>query len=281
MEQRTLGSTGMSVSRLGIGLYEMGMRKDSDAFSKSDTLLNLALDKGINLLDTAGCYGRSEEMIGRAVSHRRGEYSLATKAGHVTVDPYPPEPNEKAWSQETISTSIDRSLVRLQTDHLDLVQLHSPSLEILELGDAVTALVKAKEAGKTRFIGYSGDNEDAERAIELGVFDTLQTSFNLVDQSARGFLDDAVAANMGVIIKRPVANMRWAGRQGSDPGPEAYRERVDAIQAGGALPPNALGAVVREAIESRIDMSAFAEERERETRDKSEITEKVGTWREQ
>ena len=236
MEDRILGNTGMKVSRIGIGLYEMGVSQQDDAVSRSEALLNLALDLGITLLDTAGCYGRSEEMIGAAVSHRREEFILATKTGHVTHEPYTPEPDEEAWSRKTIGMSIDRSLVRLRTDYLDLVQLHSPSLEILEQSDAVSALVKAKEEGKTRFIGYSGDNDDAARAIELGVFDTLQTSFNVVDQSARNYLDKAVDADLGIIIKRPIANMSWVGGNSDYPSPSEYLDRARAMMEAGPLP---------------------------------------------
>ena len=236
MESRTLGKTGLTVSRLGIGLVEMGVVEGSDAFQRAEDLLNLALDHGITFLDTAACYARSEEMIGAAVAHRRAEYVLATKAGHVTAAPYTASPDEEAWSQQTIAMSIDRSLERMRTDHLDLVQLHTPPLEILERGEVVTALVRAKEAGKTRFIGYSGDNEEAIHAIDLGVFDTLQTSFNLTDQSARRYLDRAVAAEMGIIIKRPIANMAWTAPQSKVSAPGQYLNRVQEMQAAGALP---------------------------------------------
>ena len=207
MERRTLGRTGLEVSRLGMGLSEIGMQFSLDDQQRATTLLNTALDNGINLLDTGACYGNSETLTGNAVAGRRDEYLLATKCGHV-IGGYDGEP----WSVETIAHSIDRSLERLQTDHLDIIQLHSCALDVLERGDAIRAVQDARDAGKTRFIGYSGDNEAAAWAVSSGAFDTLQTSFNLVDQGARrGLLQSAQDADMGVIIKRPIANGIWGG----------------------------------------------------------------------
>ena len=213
MERTTLGKTGLEVSRLGAGLAEIGSYGVSLADGHVARVLNVALDGGINFLDTAACYGSSEELIGHAISHRRQEYILATKCGDVAGG-YSGSP----WSADTVRDSIDRSLTRMKTDYLDLVQLHSCDVSVLERGEATGALLEAKEAGKTRFVGYSGDGVDALWAIESGLFDTLQTSFNLVDQEARTMsLPVAKARGMGVIVKRPIANGAW-GRQRSPSG---------------------------------------------------------------
>lgn len=205
MEVTPLGKTGLSVSRLGVGLARIGFERTLTDFKEAGDLLNTALDAGVNFLDTAACYDISEELVGRTVAHRRDEYILATKCGHVTGGA-----SGKPWSAQTIQDSIDRSLERMRTDRLDLVQLHSCDLEILEHGEAVEALLKAKRAGKTRFVGYSGDNEPALWAVESGLFDTLQTSFNVVDQQARIKLFGAAKSRgIGIIIKRPVANGAW------------------------------------------------------------------------
>ncbi len=207
METRPFGNTGLEVSRLGIGLAEIGMHLPAENQARASVVLNTALDNGINLLDTAACYGNSEELIGDAVSHRRDEYILATKCGHAAGD----ETGE-AWTGPTVTRSIDRSLRRLKTDHVDIVQLHSCDVEVLEKGDVIRALEDAREAGKTRFISYSGDEEAAAWAVNSGLFATLQTTFNLVDQNARrGLLADARNAGMGIIIKRPIANGIWGG----------------------------------------------------------------------
>ena len=98
------------------------------------------------------------------------------------------------------------------------MQLHSCSVETLEQGDVIEALLKARDAGKTRFVGYSGDNEAAMWAVESGIFETLQTSFSLVDQQARnGLFAAAEAQGMGVIIKRPIGNGVWGRAEASSP----------------------------------------------------------------
>lgn len=232
MEYRTLGRTGLKVSRLGIGLAEIGFQLSLEEEAQAAAVLNNALDLGINFLDTAACYGNSEEFIGRAVSHRRQEFILATKCGHVAGG-YEGEP----WTAQTILDSIDRSLKRMRTDYLDLVQLHSCDVEILQRGEVIEALQKARDAGKTRFIGYSGDNEAALWAVESGVFDTLQTSFNLVDQKARyELLPRAKAQGMGIIIKRPIANGAWGATQAPSEYAAEYFRRAQEMLALGPLP---------------------------------------------
>jgi len=218
MELREFGKTGLGVSRLGLGLAEIP--RHSDSFSNlqnAGRVLNNALEGGINFLDTAACYGETEEMMGKTVAHRRDEYVLATKCGHA-VDGASGEP----WTAGVIEESIDRSLRRLGTEYLDLVQLHSCALDVLERGEVIEALLRARDAGKTRFVGYSGDNEAAHWAVGSGHFDTLQTSFNLVEQHARskGLLELARSKGVGVIIKRPVANGAW----GKDRSPSSYAD---------------------------------------------------------
>ena len=109
-----------------------------------------------------------------------------------------------------LEASIDRSLERLKTDRVDLVQLHTCSEELLRQGDVIAVLQKARDAGKTRFIGYSGDSQAARYAIECGAFDTLQTSVSLADQEPITLtLPLAQERGIGVIAKRPIANAVW------------------------------------------------------------------------
>ena len=214
MEKATLGKTGLQVSRLGVGLVELGTELSLSDVGQARRVLNTALDGGINFLDTAECYGVSEELIGLAVAHRRDEYILATKAGHVRGG-YVGEP----WTGRTVSDSIDRSLRRMNTDYLDLVQLHAYDLTGPPPDHVIEALLKAKEAGKTRFVGYSAENRWAKWAIESDLFDTLQTAFSLLDQAARTKLFSlAEEKGIGLIIKRPIANGMW----GRDSVPSGY-----------------------------------------------------------
>ncbi len=232
MEKTAFGKTGFQATRLGVGLAEIGFQLTFAEEERASRVLNAALDAGINFLDTAACYNISEELVGRAVSHRRNDYFLATKAGHVTGGYQGEE-----WTYRTVADSIDRSLVRMRTDHLDLVQLHSCDVEVLERGDVIRALQDARQAGKTRFIGYSGDNEAGLRAVESGLFDTLQTSFNIVDQRARSRLfGKAEARNMGIITKRPIANGSWGAARSPSGYADEYFRRSQAMLAEGAIP---------------------------------------------
>jgi len=203
-ERRPFGDTGMEVGLLGFGGAEIGYEK-ADAATVA-TLLNGALDLGLNVVDTAECYVESEALIGAAIAHRRKEFFLFTKCGHWV------EGGGKSadWSKAALIRSIERSLVRLKTDAVDLVHLHSCSLEELQKGECIEALEQAKQQGKTRFIGYSGDSKAAAYAVECGRFDSLQTSLNLCDQEAIELtLPFAVEKGMGVIAKRPIANAAW------------------------------------------------------------------------
>ena len=203
MKMNILGRTNLKVTELGIGLAETGMAFDD--FKTVNNILNAALDQGINFLDTAECYGNSEEMLGKTISHRRDEFILATKTGHVVGDF---KGNE--WTADAITYSIDRSLSLLKTDYIDIIQLHSFNVPFPPPNGVMDALLKAKEMGKTRFIGYSQENEAAIKAVSSKVFDTLQTSFSLVDQKARYELFSLCESlNIGVIGKRPIANAIW------------------------------------------------------------------------
>ena len=216
METKRLGKTDLEVGRLGIGLSEVGFNLELADVDQARDVINQALDNGVNFLDTAACYGISEELIGMVVSERRSEFVLATKAGH-----YLPRGDGDDWTYDLITSSIDRSLERMKTEYVDLVQLHSCSVEILERGDVIRALQDAKAAGKSRHVGYSGDNESAKWAVTSGLFDTLQTSFSLVDQSARiNLFEDVEANDMGLIIKRPIGNAVWGAV--ADPRPYTH-----------------------------------------------------------
>src|SRR5205085_2107006 len=125
------------------------------------------------------------------------------------------------WSAKGIRAQVEQSLKALKTDHLDLLQLHSCAVAVLEKGEAIDTLDALKREGKTRFIGYSGDAEKAAWAVKSGRFDTLQTSINIADQSVlEEILPAAAKAGMGVIAKRPVANVAW--KHGDDGPTNSY-----------------------------------------------------------
>ena len=205
METRRLGRTGINVSVLGFGGSEIGAANASIA--TVERILGGALDAGLNLIDTAACYADSENLIGRAVSHRRRDFFLMTKCGHASGLPY------DDWTPALIEKSIERSLKRLRTGYIDVLQLHSCELETLGRDELIDVIVRARERGHTRFLGYSGDGPAALAAIRSGIFDTLQISVNIADQEAIELvLPAARDADVGVIAKRPIANVAWRER---------------------------------------------------------------------
>jgi len=220
IERRRLGRTDIEASVLGFGGSEIGY--EAVSARTVARLLATALDAGLTVIDTAECYEGSEALIGKAIGARRDEVALFTKCGH--ADSW----GRGDWRPASLLRSIERSLERLATDRVDLVQLHSCSLAELRKGDVIEALERARERGLARYIGYSGDGEAARYAVECGRFDTLQTSVNIADQEAIDLtLPLARARKMGVIAKRPLANVAWRyGKKPSEPYYQTYWSRL-------------------------------------------------------
>ena len=213
----------MHVSVLGFGGSEIGY--EGASVRTVGRLLAGAIEAGLNVIDTAECYGESETLIGKSLGTRRRDVHVFTKCGHAGGWGRP------NWSVSSILASVERSLRRLATDHVDLVQLHSCSLAELERGVAITALERARERGLTRYIGYSGDGDAARYAVESGRFDTLQTSVNVADQEAIELtLPLALERGLGVIAKRPIANVAWRySRKPAEAYHQTYWSRLRAL----------------------------------------------------
>ncbi len=203
MRYRRFGKTNFEVSELGFGGGPVGFL-DTDRRQVSE-ILNTLLDRGINLIDTAARYGGSEEAIGEAVGHRRDDYVLVSKCGQAFDDI-----EGEAWSAATIEQTVDRALRRLKTDRIDVMLLHSCDLATLEKGEALGALIAAREAGKLRHVGYSGDNDAATYAAGLDDVAVIETSINICDQAnSDSVLPLARANDIGILAKRPIANAAW------------------------------------------------------------------------
>lgn len=212
----------MDFSVLGFGGAEIGYNPNQTQDDVNE-LLNSALDAGLNVIDTAAAYKTSEEMIGEAVGKRRKDYYLLTKCG--ALDAF----TRFDWSKKGILETVETSLRALKTDYLDVVQLHSCDSEILRQGECVEGLQRAQEKGYTRYIGYSGDREEAKLALEMDVFDAFQTSVNVADQTPIvGNIKLAAEKGLGVIAKRPIANAVW--RHSSKPADSYHHEYWDRIQ---------------------------------------------------
>jgi aryl-alcohol dehydrogenase-like predicted oxidoreductase len=217
MEQRAFGDTGLTVSALGLGCGQIGEADVPDAAAAR--VLHAALDSGISLIDTARGYGTSEERIGRHLESRRDEFTLVTKVGYDVE-------GAEDWTAAAVTGGIERALRLLRTEVIDVVLLHTCTLEVLQRGEVIEALLAARDAGKLRVAGYSGENESLAWAVRSGHFGAVETSVNIADQwSATNVLPEV--GGLGVIAKRPLANApwRWAERPVGRYG-ETYWERL-------------------------------------------------------
>ncbi|HMB95851.1 MAG TPA: aldo/keto reductase [Tepidisphaeraceae bacterium] len=203
MEKRTFGRTGLQVSVLGYGGAPAAFL-DSEQ-QQTAKMIGRLLDAGMNVIDTAMAYPGSEEFLGKYLSGRRKDFVLISKCGQKI-----PESDTHEWSYETVSRSIDRSLRLLKTDFVDVMLLHSCDLNMLKKGDAFRALADAREKGKIRFAGYSGDNDAVAWAAAQSDVAVVEMSLNMVDQIN---IDVALPVtkkhNVGLLAKRPIANAAW------------------------------------------------------------------------
>jgi aryl-alcohol dehydrogenase-like predicted oxidoreductase len=206
MKYRKLGSTGLKVSEIGFGAWGIG----GEAYGSVDDnvsieTLQLAFDLGITFYDTSDLYGRghSEEIIGIALKDVREEVILATKVGTL---PHFGFNMPQDFSPKYINEGIDESLNRLQTDYIDLYQLHSPPIEIIN-HDIINTLEKLQEEGKIRAFGISVRSpDDAIVAVKEFGFKAIQVNYNLIDQRAlkNGLFDLTIEKNVGVIVRTPL-----------------------------------------------------------------------------
>ncbi|BCW97922.1 MAG: oxidoreductase [Armatimonadota bacterium] len=211
MEYRILGRTGLRVSVIGLGALEVGrpwgIRGEGDTGqppSEREALqfLNHVLDSGINFIDTAAAYWASEERIGKALSSRRDEFILATKWGEWCDE----SGSVYDYSPSAMWKFLEESLRKLRTDVIDVYQIHSAPLEVIQRGDALAEMQKARDQGKVRFLGCSCGEQEALAAIECGGFDTIQVSYSLLDLTMEeSVLPAALTSGVGVIIKDGLA----------------------------------------------------------------------------
>ncbi len=210
IETRLLGRTGADVTILGYGAMELRGEPVGPAIPDEDAgrLLNAVLDEGINLIDTSIDYGRSEELIGQFLAHRRDEYFLASKCGCLLGDPPPgatrPFPHD--YSAGNVRAGLEQSLRKLKTDHLDLLQVHiSPSSAEMEAQGTIETLVALRYEGKIRFLGMSGTLPNLPDQIAMGVFDVFQIPYSAVQREHEDLISDAAAAGAGTLIRGGVA----------------------------------------------------------------------------
>lgn len=201
---RPLGRTGVHVTTLGFGAMELrgAPRGPEISDQEAERLLNEVLDAGINFIDTSIDYGRSEERIGRFISHRRSEYFLASKCGCVVGGAQ----GEHVHTAQNIRHGVENSLRLLKTDYLDLVQFHrSLTRRELEQDGALEEALKLKREGKVRFLGVSGTLPNLVEQIEMGVFDAFQIPYSVLQPEHEEVITKAARAGAGTIIRGGVA----------------------------------------------------------------------------
>ena len=216
IQTRPLGRTGADVTILGYGAMDLRGQPYGPAIPDDEAgrLLNAVLDGGINLIDTSIDYGRSEELIGRYLGHRRDEYFLASKCGCLLGPPppsaRPPFPHD--YSAGNVRAGVEQSLRRLGTDRLDLVQVHmSPSRQQLAAGETIDTLRAMRDEGKIRFIGMSGILPNLPDQIAMGVFDVFQIPYSAVQREHEQLITAAAEAGAGTLIRGGAARGGPAG----------------------------------------------------------------------
>src|SRR5262245_19468463 len=211
MKPRPLGNTRLSMPPIGFGAFKIGRNektKYTQAYSPPDDravadLLNGILDLGIGYLDTAPAYGLSEERIGRAVGHRRREFTLSTKVGET----FEYGQSHYDFSAAAVRLSVERSVRRLQTDTLDVALLHShgEDIAIQQTPDAVATLRELKQQGLVRAIGLSGKTVEGAR-LALDWADVLMIEYHLDDRSHAPVIAEAARRGVGVVVKKGLAS---------------------------------------------------------------------------
>ena len=192
MEYRTLGKTGLKISRMGFGgipiqkIDEEGTRK----------LLHEMMEKGVNYIDSARGYTVSEQYIGYGLEGIRDKFVLATKS--------------MSRTKEAMAADIETSLGNFRTDYIDLYQVHNPSMEQLDQvmgeGGALEALMEARAAGKIGHIGLTAHSTEVfECALELDWVETIMFPYNIVEQQGAELIHKCAEKNIGFIVMKPLA----------------------------------------------------------------------------
>lgn len=192
MEYTTLGKTGLKISRMGFGGIPI-QRIDAEGTKK---LMKQLAEEGVNYIDTARGYTVSEEYLGYALEGIRDKFVIATKS--------------MARTRETMAADIEKSLGNLRTNHIDLYQVHNPSMEQLDQvigeGGALEALMEAKAAGKIGHIGLTAHSTAVfERALGLDWVETIMFPYNIVEQQGAELIHKCAEKNIGFIDMKPLA----------------------------------------------------------------------------
>ena len=211
MNYRPLGSTGFSVSEVSLGAWQIGAGWGTVSDQDAIAVLHQSIDSGINFIDTADVYGdgRSERLIAQVLKERREPITVATKAGR-RLNPH----TAAGYNRENLTAFVERSLRNLETEALDLVQLHCPPTDVYYRPETFLALDELKQAGKILHYGVSVERvEEAIKALEFPGVETVQIIFNLFRQRPREvFFPMAAARKVGILARLPLSSGLLSGK---------------------------------------------------------------------
>ncbi|MEH7302099.1 aldo/keto reductase [Neobacillus drentensis] len=229
MNYRQLGSTGIKVSEIGFGAWQLGNQRDWGEMSDSKAvrLVHEALDRGCNFFDTAPNYGHgnSEKLLGKALSGRRNHAVINTKFGHHSD-------GSLNFDPKFIRATLESSLKRLNTDYVDSLLLHNPDFECLKGNTGhFDELEKLKQEGKIRAYGASVDS--SREMFELmgsTNSEVIEVMFNIFHQEPKKAFQQAGENGMGLVIKVPLDSGWLSGKYDTDSVFTDIRSRWDAEQ---------------------------------------------------
>jgi len=225
---RRMGRTDLTASRLGYGAMELAGPPRARALDEREAIrfINRIVDLGINYIDTSIDYGLSERLLGKALERRRGEIVLASKcACQVGIEGSDRRPGEShIYTGENVRAGVEQSLVRLRTDHLDVVQVHgNPTRRELEDGGVVEALLDLKRAGKVRYIGISSRLPLLAEFVDASYFDMVQVPYSAVQRHNEDVIAALKRSGKAIVVRGVTARgapaKGWATRPiGTAPG---------------------------------------------------------------
>ena len=211
MHYRALGRTGFNVSAISFGAWAIGGTWGPVDDADSLEALHRALDLGVNFFDTADVYGdgHSEQLLARLKKERGAIFNVATKVGRRS-NPH----NTESYSRENLTAYIERCLKNLETDALDLVQLHCPPTDVYYRPDVFALLDELKLAGKIKHYGVSVERvEEALKAIEYPHVETVQIVFNVFRQRPTElFFAEAQKKKVGILARLPLSSGVLSGK---------------------------------------------------------------------
>jgi aryl-alcohol dehydrogenase-like predicted oxidoreductase len=211
MNYRELGRTGWKVSEISFGAWAIGGAWGAVDDKDSLAALHAALDAGVNFFDTADVYGdgRSERLLAKLKKERTEKFHIATKAGRRLREQTP-----EGYSRANLTTFIERSLRNLETDTLDLLQLHCPPTEVYYMPEVFEILDDLAKEGKIQHYGVSVEKvEEAIKAMEFPNVQTVQIIFNIFRQRpAEIFFEQARKHKVGILARVPLASGLLSGK---------------------------------------------------------------------